>query len=61
MHSGVIALEKSSYIPSETVRDFRTMRQRHIDQSFFEIKRWYSLQKFVSFVDTHGGHRVCAM
>ena len=42
MHSGVTALEKYSYTPSETVRDFRAMRQRHIDQSFFEINRWYS-------------------
>ena len=50
MHSGVTALEKYSYTPSETVRDFRAMRQRHIDQSFFEINRWYSLQKFVAFM-----------
>ena len=50
MHSGMTALEKYSYTPTETVRDFRAMRQRHIDQSFFEIKRWYSQQKFVAFM-----------
>jgi len=38
------------YTPSETVRDFRAMRQRLIDQGFFKINRWYSLEKYVAFM-----------
>ena len=61
MHSGMTALEKYSYTPTETVRDFRAMRQRHIDQSFFEIKRWYSLQKFVAFMWIFMAAIVCVL
>ena len=39
MHSSVTAMEMSSHTSSEPVRHFRAMRQRLIDQSFFEINR----------------------
>ena len=39
MHSGVTAMEMSSYTSSEPVRDFWAIRQHLIDQNFLEINR----------------------